>query len=451
MEKPISIATGKFRTNNNNNNNHNNVWFVVPLFFILCFVLLCFDYSALFTDTDETAFSIPDVTQKSTSSEFTKDDNFSRFLDDPSPDSSCSGRYIYVHELPYRDSMVICLIIALRLPEFMLEVIFHNKMMNYRCLTNDSSLASAVFVPFYAGLDMSRYLWGFNISVRDSSSHELMDWLVVQKEWGRILRFLPESRNMSMLSIESSSWNNDYAIPYPTCFHPRSVDEIVEWQELMRSQKREYLFTFAGAPRPEYKDSVRGKIIDECLESKKQCYLLDCNYGNVNCDNPVNVMKVFRNSVFCLQPPGDSYTRRSMFDSILAGCILVFFHPGTAYAQYKWHLPKNHSSYSVYLPVKDVKEWNIKIKERLIEIPEERVVRLREEVLRLIPKVVYADPKYGLDGNEDAFELAVKGMLERIEEVREMMRQGKDGSDGFDDRDDYKYTFSPYEEPQVLA
>ncbi|KAG7547692.1 Exostosin-like [Arabidopsis suecica] len=514
MEKPISIATGKFRTNNNNNN-HNNVWFVVPLFFILCFVLLCFDYSALFTDTDETAFSISDVTQKSTSSEFTKDDNFSRFLDDPSPDSSCSGRYIYVHELPYRfngelldncfkitrgTEKDICPYIEnygfgpviknyenvlsrqswFTTNQFMLEVIFHNKMMKYRCLTNDSSLASAVFVPFYAGLDMSRYLWGFNISVRDSSSHELMDWLVVQKEWGRMsgrdhflvtgriswdfrrqtdnesdwgskLRFLPESRNMSMLSIESSSWNNDYAIPYPTCFHPRSVDEVVEWQELMRSQKREYLFTFAGAPRPEYKDSVRGKIIDECLESKKQCYLLDCNYGNVNCDNPVNVMKVFRNSVFCLQPPGDSYTRRSMFDSILAGCIPVFFHPGTAYAQYKWHLPKNHTSYSVYLPVKDVKEWNIKIKERLTEIPEERVVRLREEVLRLIPRVVYADPKYGLDGNEDAFELAVKGMLERIEEVREMMRQGKDGSDGFDDRDDYKYTFSPYEEPQVLA
>ncbi|CAN6893672.1 unnamed protein product [Brassica oleracea] len=513
MEKPISVVTGKFRSSNNN---HSNVWFVVPLFILLCFILLCFDYSALYitdTDTDEAAPSFSDTTQNSVSRESTKDVNLSRLLDDPLPDS-CSGRYIYLYDLPSRfnsDLLESCSLITrgtennicpylenfgfgpeIQDPDnillkqswfvtnqFMLEVIFHNKMKKYTCLTHNSSLASAVFIPFYAGIDMSRYLWGFNITVRDSSSHELMDWLVKQREWSRMsgrdhffvagriawdfrrqtdnesdwgskLRFLPESQNMSMMSIESSSWNNDYAIPYPTCFHPSSVDEISEWQDRMRSQKRRYLFAFAGAPRPEYKDSVRGIIIDECLESDDQCYLLDCNYGKVNCDNPVNVMKVFRNSVFCLQPPGDSYTRRSMFDSILAGCIPVFFHPGTAYAQYKWHLPKNHNSYSVYLPVKDVKEWDMKIKERLLEISEERVVKLREEVIKLIPSVVYANPSYGSEGSEDAFELAVKGMLEKIEEVREVMRQGKDGGEGFDDRDDYKYTFSPYE-AQVLT
>ncbi|XVF65346.1 hypothetical protein PTKIN_Ptkin09bG0240700 [Pterospermum kingtungense] len=78
---------------------------------------------------------------------------------------------------------------------------------------------------------------------------------------------------------------------------------------------------------PEYHNSIRGKIIDQCLASKNQCKLMDCKYGATNCDNPVNVMRVFRSSIFCLQPPGDSYTRRSIFDSILAGCIPVFFHP----------------------------------------------------------------------------------------------------------------------------
>ncbi|OMP07375.1 Exostosin-like protein [Corchorus olitorius] len=229
-------------------------------------------------------------------------------------------------------------------------------MKKYECLTNDSSIASAVFVPFYAGLDMSMYLWGYNISVRDSASLGLVKWLAEKPEWKRMLgrdhflvagriawdfrrqtdnesdwgsklRFLPESKNMSMLSIESSSWNNDFAIPYPTCFHPSKESEIFEWQDRMRRQKRQYLFSFAGAPRPEYQNSIRGKIIDECLASKNLCKLLDCNYGATNCDNPVNVMRVFQSSTFCLQPPGDSYTRRSIFDSILAGCIPVFFHP----------------------------------------------------------------------------------------------------------------------------
>ncbi|WJX39413.1 hypothetical protein P8452_26958 [Trifolium repens] len=153
-------------------------------------------------------------------------------------------------------------------------------------------------------------------------------------------------------------------------------------------------------------------------------------------------MKVFENSVFSLQPSGDSYTRRSIFDSILAGCIPVFFNPGTAYSQYKWHLPKNRTKYSVYIPVKDVKEWNVDIEKVLLRIPEKDVIAMREEVIKLIPKIVYADPRGKLDSFEDAFDLALKGILERIENVRETMRKGKDPGIGFADEDHYKYTFS---------
>ncbi|KAF2302272.1 hypothetical protein GH714_033945 [Hevea brasiliensis] len=324
--------------------------------------------------------------------------------------------------------------------QFLLELIFHYRIKKYNCLTNDSSLASAIYVPFYAGLDVSRYLWGVKTSVRDQSASDLVKWLVENPEWkkmlgrdhflvaGRIawdfrrktnnesdwgskLRFLPESNNMSMLAIESSSWNNDYAIPYPTCFHPSKDSEVFQWQDRMRRQKRPYLFSFAGAPRP---------------------------------DLQVNVMRLFQNSVYCLQPRGDSYTRRSIFDSILAGCIPVFFHPGTAYAQYKWHLPKNYSKYSVYIPVRDVKDWKAGINETLLGIPQDRVLALREEVIKLIPRIIYADPRSKMETSEDAFDLAVKGILERIERVRRKIREGKDPSIGFAEGDDYKYTFSGY-------
>jgi hypothetical protein len=360
--------------------------------------------------------------------------------------------------------------------QFLLAVIFHNKMKQYKCLTNDSSLASAIYVPFYAGLDVGRYLWGVKASIRDQSSFDFVKWMVSQPEWkkmwgrdhflvvGRIswdfrrqtdnesdwgskLRFLPESNNMSMLSIESSSWNNDYAIPYPTCFHPSKDSEVLQWQDKMRRQKRPYLFSFAGAPRPDLQDSVRGRIIEECQASKNLCKLLECSYGvngAITCDNPGNVMRLFQNSVYCLQPAGDSYTRRSIFDAILAGCIPVFFHPGTAYAQYKWHLPQNYSKYSVFIPVKDVKDWKAGINETLLRIPEERVMSMREEVIRLIPSIIYADPRSRLETFEDAFDLAVKGIHDRIDGVRKVIRDGGDPSAGFADGDDFKYTFSGY-------
>ncbi|XP_065861560.1 probable xyloglucan galactosyltransferase GT14 [Euphorbia lathyris] len=494
MEIPISISRNRC--------NH-QLWFVILVSFLFFFVFICFDYSSLI----------------GTQSRFTvflnhyQNSNDTLLKTKPlfSPDSSCLGKYIYIHDLPRhfnqefldncdqfhvgteRNMCPYLANSALGLQvenadgilsnnswystnQFLLEVIFHNRMKNYKCLTTDSSIASAIYVPFYAGLEIGRYLWGAEISVRDKSAHDFVNWVSTKPEWGKMfgrdhffvagriswdfrrqtdnhtdwgskLRFLPESRNMSMLAIEASSWNNDYAIPYPTCFHPSSNNDLFEWQDKMRRQKRTYLFSFAGAPRPDLQKSIRGKIIEECQASENLCKLLECNYGangRITCDNPVSVMKLFQNSVFCLQPTGDSYTRRSMFDSILAGCIPVFFHPGTAYAQYKWHLPKNYKKYSVFISVKDVKEWKDGINKTLGSIGEDRVLAMREEVISLIPRIMYADPRSRLDKTEDAFDLALNGILQRVDQFRKLIREGKDPSIGFADSDDYKYTFSGY-------
>lgn len=56
-------------------------------------------------------------------------------------------------------------------------------MKQYECLTNDSSLAAAIFVPFYAGFDIARYLWGYNVTTRDAASLDLVDWLQKRPEW----------------------------------------------------------------------------------------------------------------------------------------------------------------------------------------------------------------------------------------------------------------------------
>ncbi|XP_027351451.1 probable xyloglucan galactosyltransferase GT12 [Abrus precatorius] len=396
---------------------------------------------------------------------------------------SCSGQYIYVHDLPSRfneDLLKSChslikwfdmcpsmsnLGLGPKVIEkskkrvllkkswyatnqFSLEVIFHNTMKHYKCLTNDSSQASAIYVPYYPGLDVGQYLWGFNVSMRDASPKELVKWLAQRPEWkrmwgrdhfmigGRIgwdfrrttdnnndwgtkLMFLPEASNMSILPIESSgSHDNEFPIPYPTYFHPSKDVEIFQWQKKMRKVKRPYLFSFAGAPRPSLSTSIRNELIKHC-QSSRSCKLLDCLNGHQNhCDDPVHVIKVFQSSVFCLQPPGDSFTRRSTFDSILAGCIPVFFRPESAYDQYLWHFPKNGSSYSIYIPERDVTEKRVTINETLSEVSESKVLAMREEVVRLIPRIIYGNPISRLETVEDAFDIAVKGILGRIESIR---------------------------------
>ncbi|CAI9288036.1 unnamed protein product [Lactuca saligna] len=410
---------------------------------------------------------------------------------------SCSGRYIYVHDLPakFNDDILddcrsfnkwqnMCPSLDnnglgpvlgnsqrvlsrsgwYSTNQFLLEVIFRNRMKQYECLTNDSSTASAIYVPYFAGLDVSRYLFDHNTSSRDAISLDLAEWLRKRPEWeinsgknhflviGRItwdfrrdtddddawgskLMSLPEFKNMTILTIEKSPWhNNDFGIPYPTYFHPGNDLQIIDWQNKMKRQRRRALFSFAGAPRPGVEDSIREKIIEQCVASIPKCRLLRCSYYNLKCYQPIDVMRLFQNSVFCLQPPGDSYTRRSTFDSILAGCIPVFFTPGSAYIQYIWHLPRDFHKYSVLIDEEDVHHKNVSIEHVLSQIPATKVAEMRDEVIRLIPQVVYADPKSKLEKFKDAFDLSVDGVLERMDRLNK-----SESSFDFDEKSSWKY------------
>ncbi|KAL6271331.1 hypothetical protein ACE6H2_028242 [Prunus campanulata] len=412
----------------------------------------------------------------------------------------CGGRYIYVHDLPPRfneDMLKECRSLSLwtnmckfttngglgpplenaegvfgdtgwyATNQFAVDVIFNNRMKQYECLTNDSSVAAAVFVPFYAGFDIARYLWGFNISRRDAASLDLVDWLMKRPEWGimggkdhflvagRItwdfrrlseedsdwgnkLLFLPAAKNMSMLVVESSPWNaNDFGIPYPTYFHPAKDADVFIWQERMRRLKRDWLFSFAGAPRPGNPKSIRGQIIDQCRNSKVG-KLLECDFGESKCHSPSSIMQMFQSSLFCLQPQGDSYTRRSAFDSMLAGCIPVFFHPGSAYTQYTWHLPKDYTKYSVFIPENDIRKGNVSIEETLRRIPPEQVKKMREEVIKLIPSLVYADPRSKLGIFKDAFDVSVQAIINKVTKLRMDILEGRT-DDNFIEENSWKY------------
>ncbi|MQL87043.1 hypothetical protein Taro_019578 [Colocasia esculenta] len=405
------------------------------------------------------------------------------------PPDQCSGRYVYVHDLPRRfneDLLKDCRTLSswtdmclftsnaglgprlgksggvfsgsgcwYATNQFALDVIFYNRMKQYACLTNDSSQASAVFVPFFAGLDVGRYLWGHKASARDSASLDLVRWLRSRPEWevmggrdhffvaGRILwdfrrlsdsdsdwgnklLLLPEVKNMSVLVLETSPWNdNVFSIPYPTYFHPSKDGHVSGWQKRMRRTKRPWLFSFVGAPRPSQNESIRGRLIEQCRGSRR-CSLLDCSSNYGDCHSPGGVIGAFQSSSFCLQPPGDSYTRKSAFDAMVAGCVPVFFHPGSAYEQYRWHLPGNHRSYSVLIPEEEVREGKVSIEERLGRIPEREVRAMREEVIKMIPRLVYANPKARETSTvKDAFEVALEGVIERVDRLRKEMRSGE--------------------------
>ena len=121
-------------------------------------------------------------------------------------------------------------------------------------------------------------------------------------------------------------------------------------------------------------------------------------------------------SQFCLQAPGDSLTRKSTFDSVLAGCIPVFFSPHTVYTQYEWFFPAGDvSEYSVYIDENALKTGNgskrvVSTEEELFKIEREKVERMRSTVINLMPRLAYAHPNATDLGFQDAMDVALEAL-----------------------------------------
>ncbi|KAK9021885.1 hypothetical protein V6N11_011850 [Hibiscus sabdariffa] len=250
-------------------------------------------------------------------------------------------------------------------------------------------------------MTMGRITWDFRRSKNE--------------DWGSSCLYMPGLRNVTRLLIERNPWDYfDVGVPYPTGFHPRSDSDVVQWQDFVRNRRRKTLFCFAGAPRSTIKNDFRGLLLNQCNNASGSCQAVNC--AGTRCSNGTSViLETFLDSNFCLQPRGDSFSRRSVFDCMIAGSIPVFFWHRTAYLQYQWFLPNDPKSYSVFIHRDRVKNGT-SIKTVLESYSREEVNQMKEKVIQYIPKLVYAKPEKGLQNMKDAFDIAIDGVLQRIKE-----------------------------------
>ncbi|VVA96170.1 unnamed protein product [Arabis nemorensis] len=329
-----------------------------------------------------------------------------------------------------------------RTHQYSLEPIFHSRVLKHRCRVYDENQAKLFYVPFYAGVDVLR--WHFkNVSkdVKDFLATEVVKWLGSKKSWrtnsgkdhvfvlgkiswdfrrqvnfswGSTFLDMQEMKNPTKLLIERHPWEvNDVAVPHPTFFHPKTDDDISSWQNKIIAKPRRSLVSFAGGARPGDPDSIRSTLIDQCTSSPNKCRFLNCTNGG--CNKAESVMELFQDSEFCLQPPGDSPTRKSVFDSLVSGCIPVIFDPYTAYYQYTWHFPDDHRAYSVYINKEDLKAKKVNVIEKLMS----KTLREKEDmrsyiVHELLPGLVYGDSNAKFERFRDAFDITMDSLLHKI-------------------------------------
>ncbi|MCO5561291.1 hypothetical protein L7F22_014912 [Adiantum nelumboides] len=356
-----------------------------------------------------------------------------------------------------------------RTDQYSLEVIFYEKMKRHQCTTVNPEEASAFYIPYFGGLDLAFTLFSGRVHLMDALQQRLVGWLsgnpvwqskrdvaphfmvlghvawdfdrgplqgdlihhdhgkssssMSYSTWGSSLLHQPLLNNTSWLLIERKGNDHDMGLPFPTLFHPSSPTDIFLWQKEIRKVKRQWLVTFVGGSRRHFDNeairSLRQVLMRQCQEAEKDTTFFGevMAGGNTSmkkeiaCDEePEEVMRALTKSVFCLQPKGDSATRKGFFDTIVAGCIPVLFANDTAYLQYLWHLPDEPSLYSVFIPEANVIEGRINVVDTLSHIPLTQIKLMQRTIRHLIPHIIYSPPG-AIHLAQDAFSIALDSFL----------------------------------------
>jgi xyloglucan galactosyltransferase MUR3 len=333
--------------------------------------------------------------------------------------------------------------------QFTADMLFHARAINHPCRTYDSSFARIFYIPFYTSLFVHSFGNNDNLIQREAVWFDFLDHIsklpTFQQHGGhdhilvsgimvwdfvrapdqkdnkasRFNDFLtfPQLSNVSILIIERDTYTdakNQFGIPYPSYFHPQFHGEITAWQDEVRHSERTHLFSFVGGARPNghVSDKYRPTVISQCNRTES-CLLVLCKFWGAVWNAADEILGTMKQARFCLQPPGDTSTRRSVFDSILAGCVPVFFTDMTAYSQYTWYIPESREDWSVLIGPDQIG----RIEEVLSQIPEKEVGRMREVVISMIPRVTYIYPNASWSeiGYRDVVDTALVQLTKRAQ------------------------------------
>ncbi len=107
---------------------------------------------------------------------------------------------------------------------------------------------------------------------------------------------------------------------------------------------------------------------------------------------------LFRRTIFCLAPTGDSLTRKSVFDSLLTGCIPVIFARATM-TQYKWYFSdQDIDNVAVYIPRQEVIDKGTNVIEILKSKSADEIKAKQDAIEKIAPRLQYSVVPEGYGG-----------------------------------------------------
>lgn len=210
-----------------------------------------------------------------------------------------------------------------------------------------------------------------------------------------------------------------FGVPYMSAIHWHDKITDIPWRT---GQPRPVLVAFWAALSVQHKGAaqLRKKLSEHCEARNEQCVSVKVtnrhaepcyskSASNCHKDRGTNTtsalqalgavgLDLYRLSQYCMQPPGDMDGRKALSDSILLGCIPVYFNAHLLSEKYQWFFPPAvEQEAALYIPWQEVMQNpSFNVVDYIASIPPEVTVRKQEALSKLAEKVCYAVPPENL-------------------------------------------------------
>jgi len=341
--------------------------------------------------------------------------------------------------------------------QFALEVIFHVKLKHSLFRTLNPEEADIFYIPAYTGLNcltfrengdhfvnsLFDYLNQNSSKYYSSGKPHFMALSKIEREQasdmcttlrhqdsGKIT-FIGIEREISPFIQHHAKGRVKIVAPYPSYMHfiPNPASKgMYEFQNGLRNlsmtqfrlnapnlEEREVLLFLAASTRRS--NSFRAELLDEFqfktskgfeetiekLRTKSQkmpsqimLITHECMSGHQK-----ETIPWMRHSKYCLQPPGDSPTRKSIYDSILSGCIPILFRlkQGKTILPFEKYL--DYTTFSYFLEESVISRHNKTVIEIVKEIPDSKTQYLHNNLIRIAKWFQYSLPNSFSNNNDD--------------------------------------------------
>jgi hypothetical protein len=222
--------------------------------------------------------------------------------------------------------------------------------------------------------------------------------------------------------------NHFISVPFPSSYHWWEGIQNLPWKY---NNDRTYKVVYIGSTKTlnPLHTKIRLEMVAQCSRSPV-CKWFQIEHSSTDMDI-ARYIEHYKNSVFCLCPPGDDPARKALFDIILSGCIPVIFESGTLYNQYPWHIGETNGQYiSVNIPGRSMLHNKLDFMKELLKIPTSVITTKQKLIEKIAPSLQYSLPPLDKLHNsirykdddvyvwdppfEDAVDMMLYGLIERV-------------------------------------